>query len=218
MKMKIMIIGCGRMGAGLALFLTRSGHQVTVIDNDPAAFERLGPGFKGPTFRGDALGREVLVGGGIEQADALAALTPSDSINLVVARMAREMFKVPKVIARMYDPRQSEIYRRLGVQTISTVSLSIQRLSELLTFSRLDIVHSLGSGDVGIVESEVPPILVGRMVQDVNIPGEILVVSITRGGKTVIPTSGSAFLKGDMVHIAVMAASEGLLKSFMEFS
>jgi trk system potassium uptake protein TrkA len=217
MKMKIMIIGCGRMGAGLAVFLTRSGHQVTVIDNDPAAFERLGPGFKGPTFLGDALGREVLVGGGIEQADALAALTPSDRINLVVARLAREMFKVPKVIARLYDPSQSEIYRRLGVQTISPATLSIQRLSELLTFSRLDIVHSLGSGDVGIVESEVPPILVGRMVQDVNITGEIQVVAITRGGKTVIPTSGSVFLKGDMVHIAVMAASEGLLKSLMGF-
>jgi trk system potassium uptake protein TrkA len=217
MNMKIMIIGCGRMGAGLALFLTRSGHQVTVIDNDPAAFERLGPGFKGPTFRGDALGREVLVGGGIEQADALAALTPSDSINLVVARLAREMFKVPKVIARLYDPRHSEIYQRLGVQTISPVSLSIQRLSELLTFSRLDIVHSLGSGDVGIVESEVPPLLVGRKVQDVNIAGEIQVVSISRGGKTVIPTSGSVFLKGDMVHIAVALSSVGSLKTLLGF-
>ena len=218
MNMKIMIIGCGRMGAGLALSLTRSGHQVTVIDNDPAAFERLEPAFRGRTLEGEALGREVLIPGGIEQVDALAALTPNDSINLVVARLAREMFKVPKVIARMYDPSQSEIYRRLGVQTISTVSLSIQRLSELLTFSRLDIVHSLGSGEVGIVESEVPPILVGRMVQDVNITGEIQVVSITRGGKTVIPTSGSVFLKGDMVHIAVMTASEGLLKSLMGFS
>jgi trk system potassium uptake protein len=218
MNMKIMIIGCGRMGAGLALFLARSGHQVSVLDNDPAAFERLGIGFKGPTLLGDALGREALVSGGIDQADALAALTPSDNINIVVARLAREMFKVPKVIARMYDPRQSEIYRRLGVQTISPVSLSIQRLSELLTFSRLDIVHSLGSGEVGIVEAEVPLLLVGRKVQDVDIAGEIQVVSISRGGKTVIPTTGSVFKKGDMVHIAVVAASEDHLKSLLGFS
>ncbi|MDD4137206.1 MAG: TrkA family potassium uptake protein [Methanoregula sp.] len=215
--MKILIIGCGRMGAGLALFLSQSGHQVTVIDNDPGAFERLAPGFHGRTLLGDAIGREVLTGGGIGEVDALAALTPSDSINLVVARLAREMFRVPKVIARMYDPRQSEIYRHLGVQTISTVTLGIQRLSELLTFSRLDIVHSLGSGDVGIVESEVPPLIVGRMVQDVNIAGEIQVVSITRGGKTVIPTTGTVFQKGDMVHIAVAISSVGRLKALMGY-
>ncbi|WP_321506688.1 TrkA family potassium uptake protein [uncultured Methanoregula sp.] len=216
--MKIMIIGCGRMGAGLALFLTRSGHQVTVIDNDPSAFERLDPGFPGRTLMGDALGREVLIEGEIGQADALAALTPNDSINLVVVRLAREMFKVPKVIARMYDPRQSGIYRRLGVQTISPVTLSVQRLSELLTFSRLDIIHSLGSGDVGLVESEVPPLLVGRMVQDISIPNEIQVVAITRGGKTIIPTISSIFQNGDMVHIAVLLSSVGRLKSFMGFS
>ena len=215
--MKILIIGCGRMGAGLAVFLSQSGHQVTVIDNDPTAFERLGPGFPGQTLLGDALGREVLTGGGIDQADALAALTPSDSINLVLARMARQMFKVPKVIARMYDPRQSEIYRRLGVQTISTVTLGIQRLSELLTFSRLDIIQTLGSGDVGLVEAEVPPLMVGRMVQDVNIVGEIQVVSVSRGQKTVIPTSGWVFQKGDMVHIAVATSSVGRLKSFMGY-
>lgn len=218
MMMKIMIIGCGRMGAGLAVFLTQSGHDVTVIDNDPAAFERLGHGFRGRTLRGDALGREELVGGGIDQTDALAALTPNDNINLVVARLAREMFRVPKVIARMHDPRKSEIYRRLGVQTISTVTLGMQRLTELLTFSQLDIVHSLGSGEVGIVESEVPPILVGRMVQDVNVAGEIQVVSISRGGKTVIPSISSVFQKGDMVHIAVSVSSVGRLKSLMGLS
>lgn len=215
--MKIMIIGCGRMGAGLAVFLARSGHEVSVIDNDPAAFGRLEAGFSGRTLRGDALDRAVLVSGGIEHADAIAALTPNDSVNLVVARLAKEMFLVPKVIARMYDPQKSEIYRRLGVQTISLVSLSIQRLSEILTFSKLDIVHSLGSGEVGIVESEVPPILVGRMVQDVTIHGEIQVVAISRGGKTSIPGSSTVFQKGDTVHIAVMLSSVGRLRSLMGF-
>lgn len=215
MNMKIMIIGCGRMGAGLALFLTRSGHQVTVIDHDPAAFERLGRGFEGPTLRGDALAREVLVGGGIGQADALAALTPSDRINLVLARLAREMFRVPKVIARLYDPRHSEIYRRLGIQTISPVTLSIQRLSEILTFSRLDIVHSLGSGDVGIVETEIPPLLVGRKVQDLTIAGEIQVVAISRGTKTIIPALGTEFRQGDIIHIAAAVSSVDSLKALL---
>jgi trk system potassium uptake protein TrkA len=213
--MNIMIIGCGRMGAGLALYLNMSDHSVTVIDNDPSAFERLEPSFRGQTFPGDALDRDILIRAGIERADCLAALTPNDSINLVVARLAKEVFKVPKVVARMHDPRKSEIYRRLGVQTVSTVSLGMQRFAELLTFSRLDIVHSLGSGGVGIVESEIPPPLVGRMVNDLTVPGEIQVVAISRGGKTFVPTLGTVFQIGDMIHIAVSSASVDHLKALM---
>jgi trk system potassium uptake protein TrkA len=213
--MKIMIIGCGRMGAGLALYLKMSGHSVTVIDNDPLAFERLELKFKGQTFAGDALDRDILTGAGIERADCLAALTPNDSINLVVARCAKEVFKVPKVVARMHDPRKSEIYRRLGVQTVSTVSLGMQRFAELLTFSRLDIVHSLGSGGVGIVETEIPPLLVGRMVNDLDVPAEIQVVALSRGAKTFVPTISTVFQKGDMIHIAVSATSVDRLKALM---
>lgn len=213
--MKIMIIGCGRMGAGLALYLNTSGHSVTVIDNDPLAFERLEKNFKGRTFMGDALDREILTGAGIERADCLAALTPNDNINLVVARLAKEMFLVPKVVARMHDPRKSEIYRRLGVQTVSTVSLGMQRFAELLTFSRLDIVHSLGSGGVGIVETEIPPLLAGRMVNDLAIPAEIKVIAITRGGKTFVPIISTVFQNGDMIHIAVSSTSIDRLKALM---
>ena len=213
--MKIMIIGCGRMGTGLALYLEMSDHSVTVIDNDPSAFERLEPTFRGQTFLGDALDRNILTSAGIERADCLAALTPNDNINLVVARLAKEVFKVPKVVARMHDPRKSEIYRRLGVQTVSTVSLGMQRFAELLTFSRLDIVHSLGSGGVGIVESEIPPLLAGRMVNDLTVTGEIQVVAISRGGRTFVPTLGTVFLEGDMIHIAVSSSSVDRLKALM---
>ncbi len=213
--MKIIIIGCGRMGAGLALYLQTSDHSVTVIDNDPSAFERLEPAFRGETIPGDALDRDVLLRAGIEQADCLAALTPNDSINLVVARLAKEVFKVPKVVARMHDPRKSEIYRRLGVQTVSTVSLGMQRFAELLTFSRLDIVHLLGSGGVGIVESEIPPLLAGRMANDLAVTGEILVVAISRGGRTFVPAPGTVFQQGDMIHIAVSSASVDRLKALM---
>jgi trk system potassium uptake protein len=215
--MKILIIGCGRMGAGLALHLTRSGHTVMVVDNDPLAFERLGPGFPGMTEQGDALDRDVLIRAGIEGADALASLTPNDSINIVVSRLAREMFRVPKVIARMYDPRKAEIYRRLGVQTISIMMLGLQRLAESLTFSRLDIVHSLGTGEVGIVESDVPPLLVGRMVNDLTVAGEIRVIAITRDGRTLLPILGTVFQKDDVIHIALSTAAVGRLKTLMGF-
>ena len=210
--MKIIIIGCGRMGAGLALYLMTSHHSVMVIDNDPSSFERLEPASRGQTFLGDALDRDILIRAGIERADCLAALTSNDSINLVVARLAKEVFKVPKVVARMHDPRKSEIYRRLGVQTVSPVSLGMQRFAELLTFSQLDIIHSLGSGEVGIVESEVSPLLIGRMVNDLTVAGEIMVVAISRGGKIFIPTLGTVFQKGDLMYFVVSAASVDNLK------
>jgi len=213
--MKIMIIGCGRLGAELAKFLSQSNRTITVLDNEPSAFERLGPSFKGDTIFGDGLDRDVLIKGGIERTDALAALTASDDINVVVARLASQIFKVPRVVARVHDPHKAEIYRRLGVLTVSPVTLGTQRLAELLTFSQLNVVHSLGSGEVGIVELDAPQILIGKTVNDLTLPGEIRVIAITRGGKTHIPTLGTIFHKGDMIHIAVSSTSTDRLKTFL---
>ena len=112
--MKIMMIGCGRQGTELAQALNQGDHTVSVVDNDPVAFERLGHAFKGQTIPGNGLDREVLISAGIEHADGLAALTASDDLNIVVARLASQVFRVPRVVARVHDPRKAEVYRRLG--------------------------------------------------------------------------------------------------------
>src|SRR4030042_1184683 len=108
--MRIIIIGCGRMGSGLAQTLSLRGHAVTVVDRDPQAFERLGPAFKGKTLTGIGFDRDVLLRAGIERADGLAAVTFSDEANVVAARLASNIFHVPRVVARLYDPRKAEIY------------------------------------------------------------------------------------------------------------
>src|SRR3990170_4359428 len=131
--MRIIVVGCGRNGAGLAQHLSLRGHIVTVVDKDPVAFERLGAAFKGRTVVGVGFDRDVLHHAGIEKADGLAAVTSSDEVNVVAARLAREVFRVPRVVARVYDPRKAEIYQRLVVQTISPVALGTHRLAELLT-------------------------------------------------------------------------------------
>lgn len=213
--MKIMIIGCGRLGAELARFLSQGARTITVVDSEPSAFERLGPPFKGDTFLGNGLDRDVLVRGGIERTDALAALTASDDVNVVIARLASQIFKVPRVVARVHDPHKAEIYRRLGVLTVSPVTLGTQRLAELLTFSQLNVVYSLGSGEVGIVELDAPPILIGKAVNELTLPGEIRVIAITRGGRTHIPTLGTIFQQGDMIHVAVSSASTDRLKALL---
>ena len=181
----------------------------------PTAIERLGSWFKGRIILGDALDREVLVSGDIEHADGLAALTASDDINIVVARLASQVFRVPRVVARVHDPRKADIYRRLGVPTVTPVALGTQRFAELLTFSPLDTVRRLGNGEVGVVEADIQPILIGRMVKELTIPGEVMVVAITRGGKTFMPTLGTVFQEGDLIHLAVVSSSEGRLKALM---
>lgn len=212
--MKILIVGCGRLGAGLAQTLCLRNHAVTVVDNDPLAFERLGPNFRGQTVLGVGFDRDVLTKAGIERADCLAALTASDDANVVAARMASHVFHVPKVIARLYDPRKAEIYQRLGLQTISPVTWGINHIADLVSSTPLETVLSLGS-EVDIVQSEVSPLLVGRTVRDLTVLGEIHIVAISRGGKTFLPTQGTMFQEGDVLNLAILTTAAERVKEML---
>jgi trk system potassium uptake protein TrkA len=161
------------------------------------------------------LDRETLLKAGIERADGLAAVTASDEVNLVAARMASRFFKVPRVVARVFDPRKAEIYRRLGLQTITPVAWGINRMAELLAFVPLQPTLSLGRGEVDLVETEVPPLLVGRAVKEITVSGEVHVVAISRGSRTFLPTLGTVFQTGDWLHLAVMATSADRLKTLL---
>ena len=205
--MRILIIGCGRVGAGLAKTLVVRGHSVTVIDKAPLAFEKLGDHFKGQTILGVGFDREVLLKAGIERTDGVAVVTSSDEANVVASRIARDIFHVPRVVARLYDVRQAEIYQRLGIQTIAPTGWGINRIADLLLRSELDVIVSLGSGQVDLVEVEVPHLLVGRAVNELTLWGEIHVVAITRGGKAFLPTLGTTFQEGDLIHLATMSSS-----------
>jgi trk system potassium uptake protein TrkA len=213
--MKIMIIGCGRQGAELAKTLSLNGLEITVVDNDPSAFERLGSSFGGRVISGNGMDRDILVEGGIEQADGMAVVTARDELNIVVARLARQVFAVPRVVARVHDPLKARIYERLGLMTVTPVMLGTQRFRELLTFSPLSPIKRLGNGEVGIIEMEVPPGLVGRTVNELTVPGEIQVTAITRGNKTEIPMSGAVFQEKDIIHMAVESGSTYRLKALL---
>lgn len=205
--MKVIIMGCGRVGEQVARILSDEGHAVTVVDYEASALARLGPQFKGQKVKGIGFDRRVLIAAGIEQADAFAATSSSDNVNIVAARLARNVFRVPKVVARLYDPRRAEIYRRLGLVTISSTSWGARRIHELLTHANLDPVMTLGNGEVVLIEVEAPPRLVGRTVNNLTVPGETHVTAITRQGKAFLPTLGAEFRAGDLVHLAVLAAA-----------
>lgn len=213
--MKIIVIGCGRMGAGLARDLSLRQHAVTVVDRDPAAFAALGPGFRGRTVEGNGIDRAALRAAGIEGADGLAAVTAGDEANVVAARLALQFFRVPRVVARLYDPRKAEIYRRLGLQTINPVTWGIHRIAELICHSPLSAVASLGSGEVDILEAEVPHLLAGRPADELTVAGEARVVAVSRGGRMFLATGGTVLQAGDFVHIAALGSSLDRLKALL---
>jgi len=215
--MRILIIGCGRVGAGLAKTLMSRGHSVTIIDKDPLAFDKLGDKFKGQAIVGIGFDRDILIKAGIERADGVAAVTSSDEANVVASRIARDFFHVPRVVARLYDIRQAEIYKRLGIQTIAPTGWGINRIADLLLYSPLETVFSIGSGEVELVAAEVPRLLVGKTVRDLTVVGEIHIVSITRANKTFLPTSGTIFQEEDLLHLAVLITSTNRLKDLLGY-
>ena len=213
--MNIIIMGCGRVGEQLSWLLSAEGHAVTVIDYDATALDRLGPGFPGRKITGVGFDYDVLIEAGIERADAFAATSSSDNANIVAARIARNVFKVPRVVARLYDPRRAEIYQRLGLLTISSTTWGAERIRELLTHSGLDPVLAFGSGEVCLLELEVPDPLAGKMVKHLAVPGEIGVIAITRQGRAFIPLGGTEFQVRDTLHLVVLASSMDRLTNFL---
>lgn len=213
--MRIVIVGCGRIGSGLAQALDKAGHEVYVIDSNPAAFSKLNPAFTGKKIEGVGFDRDVLLKARIDRADAVAAVTSSDESNAVIAQLARDAYRVPKVVARMYDRQKAEIYRRLGVLTLSSTAWGIRRAMDLINYSPLNTVLNLGSGDVDLVEIEVPALLIGRQARELMLAGEAIVAAIVRGNKTYIPTLGTTFEKGDLIYLTVATSSTGRLKRLL---
>jgi trk system potassium uptake protein TrkA len=216
--MRVIIMGCGRVGVQLALLLVEEGHQVVVIDYDANALTRLGANFKGQKIVGVGFDKDILLKAGIESADAFAAASSSDNANIIAARIAHNIFHVPRVVARLFDPQRAEVYRRLGMLTISSTTWGAERIRELITSAEIDPIHSFGSGEVSLVNIEAPLQLVGRMVKDLTVSTEISVVAITRQGAAFIPTLGSQFKDGDIIHIAILASALERLKILLGLS
>ncbi len=214
--MRFIVIGCGRVGTGLAQSLNQRSHDVTVVDSNPNSFFQLAPSFRGQKITGIGFDRDVLLRAGIEKADGLAAVTSSDETNVVTAQVARQIFHVPQVVARVNQPRQAAIYHRLGLQTIAPTIWGINRIADILCHSRLDVLLTLGNGEVDIVQVDILPAVAGKLVRDLTILNEISVVSITRSGKTFLPTLGTMFEAGDQIHVAVVSTATDRLNNLLE--
>ncbi|MDD5128068.1 MAG: TrkA family potassium uptake protein [Candidatus Omnitrophica bacterium] len=184
--MYVIIAGCGRVGAELAKLLSGEGHDVVIIDKSRESFSRLGDTFNGLTMVGNGFDLALLKQVGIEKADAFCSVTNGDNTNLISAQVAKKIFRVPKVFARVYDPQRAHIYAALGLDIISGTMLFSSMLRDKIIESRFSS-YLIESKDLGIIEIEVKDNLVGKTIQDINISGEFIVTAIRRMQGVIIP-------------------------------
>lgn len=213
--MRLIVMGCGRVGSALAAQFELDGHAVCVIDRDPRTRTLLPDTFRGQFEVGNGYHRAVLERAGIADADAFVAVTSGDNTNIVGARTAREVYQVPHVIARIYDPRRAEIYRELGIVTVASVAWTVHQIRRLLTHRYLTPEHSFGSGETLLVREQVPEYLAGRPLSDLEVDGEIRPVEVTRLGRSFIPGRASLVEAGDDVTFAVAATALRRLREFL---
>lgn len=184
--MHVIIVGCGRVGSELAKLLSSEGHDVVVIDKSQDSFDRLGESFNGVTLTGNGFDLNLLKQAGAEKADSFCAVTNGDNTNLISAQVAKKIFKVPKVIARVYDPQRAHIYTTLGLDIISGTILFAAMIRDKIIESRFSS-YLIESKDLGVIEIEVKDNLKGKAIKEINIPYEFLVVALRRQYEIIIP-------------------------------
>ena len=202
--MHIIIAGCGRVGSELATNLERLGHSVAVVDKNEKSFKRLRTDFKGKQVVGFVFDRDVLEEAGIKDADAFASVTNGDNSNIVSARMAKEHYRLPQVVARIYDPRRAQIYQRLGIQTVATVRWTTDQILRLLLPGDVPVEYTLDNGEVVLTAVPAPPELVGRKALEIDLPGRRRVIAVSRFGVPRVPDPALTVQEGDTIHISVV--------------
>ena len=210
--MYVIISGCGRVGSELAKLLAGEGHNVVIVDQNPASFERLGGTFNGLTVVGNGYDLNLLKEAGIEKADAFCAVTNGDNTNLVSAQVAKKIFNVPKVIARIYDPKRAHIYSALGLDIISGTILFAAMLRDKIIESRFSS-YLIETKELGVIEIEARNSLVGKTVQQINIPEEFLITAIRRLEGVFIPGPETILQDKDILMAVVKVASLKKIKS-----
>lgn len=213
--MNIMIVGCGRVGSQLALLLAQEGHNVTIIDKDQSAFDRLGGTFNGVAMVGNGFDEKLLGDLKIDKQDAFVAVTSGDNTNLMASQIAKKIFKVPRVIARVYDPKRADIYKKLGLDIISGTVLVAAMIRDKIIENRFTS-YLVETGELGVIEMNVSAEMNGRKISDINIPNEFIAVTVERKKKVIIPEPDMRLALDDKVIGVVRTESLARVKGMFK--
>lgn len=197
--MKVIVVGCGRMGADLAYRLFKRGHDVAIIDRTDASFNKLPPDFQGRLYEGEALNQDVLERAGIKTCDTMAVVTETDSLNIVAAHLARSQYKVKNVVVRNFDPQYRALFEAFNLQVVSATDWAAQRFEELLYHTDLRTIFSAGNGEVEIYEVTIPESWNNQKLGKLTANQACLAVSLSRAGRAFLPTAETVLETGDVL-------------------
>jgi len=196
-------MGCGRVGSTLARSLEDRNHTVSIIDNDPDAFRRLGPAFNGDKVTGYGFDQAVLEKAGIRRADAFAAVSSGDNSNIIAARVARETFGIQQVVARIYDPGRAEVYQRLGITTVATVKWTADQVLRRVLPAGAEPDFRDPSGTIRLDHVTVPEQWIGHRTIRFQEQSRSRIAWIDRLGEGMLPNRDSVLQEGDMLHLVM---------------
>jgi len=202
--MRYLIVGCGRVGSALAKLLDADGHEVIVVDQNPAAFKRLGSKFKGHEVVGTGIDYDVLKRAGAAAADGFVAVTDGDNRNIMAALIAQRMFKIKRIVARIYDPPRGQMYRDLGIQTVVPTTVGAKLIRDTLMDLPWDSLQSFDFGKVTSLSAIVTAEDAGKHVGEIERPGLIRIAAIRRDTAGVMVASNDLVLQaGDEINAIV---------------
>lgn len=197
--MNIIIIGCGKVGATLAHVLADDGHDVVIVDNDRASFKSLKPSFNGITVTGVPIDQDILKQAGIETADALAAVTPDDNINIMACQVAKEIFKVPRVIARIYNPEREHVFHEFGLDTICPTNLTVGVIRSKV-LGEVDVSHhSIGKDSFTFKRENLRKDDEGKKLSTLKIREDSMIFGVMHNNRFVFANPGYKLSKGDVL-------------------
>jgi len=211
----VVVVGCGRVGRELAVTLEKDGHSVSVMDKDRNAFHQLPEGFAGKAVLGFGFDRDHLEQAGIREATALAAVTNGDNTNILTARIARETYEVPHVVARIYDPRRAVIYRQLGIATVAAVAWTTDQVLRRLFPERAIGEWTDASGTVSLLERALPDPWAGRKLSELDDRDRFRLVALTRSGQARLVSPELVGQEGDVLHLMVRSDAQAELEARM---
>lgn len=201
--MRYLIVGCGRVGSALAKLLDSDGHEVIVVDENAAAFKRLGAKFKGHEVVGTGIDYDVLKRAGAATADGFVAVTNGDNRNIMAALIAQRMFKIKRIVARIYDPPRGQMYRELGVQTVCPTTVGAKMIRDVLIEAPWES-QKFDLGKLTSLSAVVAAGDAGKTVGEIEASGQIRISAVRRGAREVIVASNDLRLEeGDEVSAVV---------------
>ena len=201
--MHVVIMGCGRVGSTLARSLEDRNHTVAIIDTEPDAFRRLGPGFNGDKIAGVGFDQQVLEKAGIRRAEAFAAVSSGDNSNIIAARVARETFGIQSVVARIYDPGRAEVYQRLGITTVATVKWTADQVLRRLLPAGAEPDFRDPSGTIRLDQVPATEAWIGERTVKFQEQSKCRIAWIDRLGEGILPTRESVIQEGDLLHVVL---------------